>query len=315
MNLRTLSDKTLLENLNHLVRNEREIVLKVLHHLREVERRHLYAKLSYSSLFEYAVKELKYSESAAQRRISSMRLLREIPQIESKVESGALTLSALSKAQTFFRQEKEKIKSVQAKVEILQVLENKTLQQIQNELVVRSSNPASLVPERVKPVSDSHSEIKFLAEAGLLKDLEELRNLLSHSKPNAGLKDVIAFAVSRTVNDLRPRAPKPVFETTQEAAPQQHRKRVGSLKNRYIKQEVKRQVWQRDRGQCTFSDPISGRQCCSKKQLEFDHRLPFAMGGDNSADNLRLRCRAHNQLAAMEFYGTKKVAQYVPRLR
>ncbi len=321
MNLRVLSDQSLLENLDNLVRSEREMTLKILHHLQEVDRRHLYAKFSYSSLFEYAVKELKYSESAAQRRISSMRLLREIPQIEAKVESGALTLSALSQAQSFFRQEKEKIKSVQEKVEILQVLEHKTLQQVQKELVIRSSNPAGLVPERVRPVSCTHSEIKFLAEDGLLRDIAELRNLLSHSKPNAGLKDLIVFAVSRTVKELRPKAPRVKFsQTRREDGFEKGRKVVdgddsSQKRKRYIKREIKRQVWQRDGGQCTFADPTKNRRCCSKNKLEFDHIVPFAMGGDNAAENIRLRCQAHNQLAAIQSYGLKKVAQYVPRIR
>jgi 5-methylcytosine-specific restriction endonuclease McrA len=331
MNLRTLSDKNLLENLKNLVCKEREVTIETLHHLREVERRCLYAKMAYSSLFEYVVKELKYSESAAQRRISSMRLLNEIPEIENKVPSGALTLSALSQAQTFFRQEKEKIKSVEEKVEILELLENKTLHQVQRELLSRSSNPASLVSERVKVVSETHSEIKFLAEAGLLNDIEELRNLLSHSKPGASIKYLIAFAVSRAVNELRPKAPKHSSVTTAvermtasggsrlkvshtknaEASAQ----RITQKMNRYIKCAVKHQVWQRDRGQCTFSDPVSARKCCSKYKVEFDHIVPFAMGGQNSVENLRLRCQAHNQFSAIQFYGAKKMAQHVPRIK
>src|SRR5688572_13155379 len=108
MNLQTLSDRSLLDNLHSLVNREREVTLEVLHHLREVERRALYGELGFSSLFEYAVSELKYSESAAQRRISSMRLLKEIPELGKKIETGALSLSSLSQAQSFFRQEKTK---------------------------------------------------------------------------------------------------------------------------------------------------------------------------------------------------------------
>lgn len=106
MNLKSLSDQNLLENTSRLAQRERELTLEVLQHLREIERRMLFAKLSYSSLFEYAVKELRYSEGAAQRRISSMRLLKELPEIEAKVECGALSLCALSQARSFFRQEK-----------------------------------------------------------------------------------------------------------------------------------------------------------------------------------------------------------------
>ena len=106
MNLQGLSDQVLLQQTCDLAVREREVTLQVLHHLREVERRLLYAKLSYASLFEYAVKELKYSEGAAHRRISSMRLLKELPQLEPRVEAGTLSLCALSQAQSFFRQEK-----------------------------------------------------------------------------------------------------------------------------------------------------------------------------------------------------------------
>src|SRR5437868_12891 len=106
MNLRATSDKSLLENLHRLVRNEREVTLQILHHLREVERRSLYAKLSYSSLFEYCTQELKYSAGNAHRRISSMRLLKELPELEAKIENGTLNLSVLAQAQSFFKQEK-----------------------------------------------------------------------------------------------------------------------------------------------------------------------------------------------------------------
>jgi hypothetical protein len=58
--------------------------------------------LAYPSLFEYAVKELKYSSSSAQRRIMSMRLLKEVPSLEKKIEEGALNLSTLAQAQSFF---------------------------------------------------------------------------------------------------------------------------------------------------------------------------------------------------------------------
>src|SRR4051812_40830855 len=106
MDLRSLPDNVLLGNTQQLARREREISLQVLQHLKEVERRSLYSKLSYKNLFEYAVQELKYSEGSAQRRISSMRLLKELPELEKKLESGALPLSTLSQAQSFFNQEK-----------------------------------------------------------------------------------------------------------------------------------------------------------------------------------------------------------------
>src|SRR6187431_3260712 len=123
MDLKRLPDTILLQNTKQLAQRERETTLEVLHHLREVERRSLFAVLAYPSLFEYAVKELKYSAGAAHRRIASMRLQKELPEIEKKVESGELSLSVLSQAQVFFKQEKS---AVAEKREVLMSLENKS---------------------------------------------------------------------------------------------------------------------------------------------------------------------------------------------
>src|SRR6185503_20452586 len=88
MNSQTLSDLDLLTRTRELVARERELLTEILRHLHEVQRRRLFSDLGYKSLFEYAVKELAYSEDQAHRRINAMRLLREVPQIETKIETG-----------------------------------------------------------------------------------------------------------------------------------------------------------------------------------------------------------------------------------
>src|SRR5471032_2901649 len=87
--LKTLKDHELLISTKALVQKERAVTTEVLRHLAEIERRKLYCDLKYGSLFDYAVKELRYSEAAAGRRIQAMRLVREIPEVESKITSGA----------------------------------------------------------------------------------------------------------------------------------------------------------------------------------------------------------------------------------
>ncbi len=314
MNLRNISDGNLLENTRSLAQKEREITLEVLHHLREVERRSLFASLSYSSLFEYAVKELKYSEGSAQRRISSMRLLKELPQLEEKLENGALSLSALSQAQVFFRQEKTQV--VQ-KLEILKSLENKSAREVERNLVSRSTQPEKLIPEKLRPVSSTHTELKFLIEEELLNEIEELKALLSNKLPTASVKDVLAFAVKGMLKTMKPKAPKlpPTPAVLEKASELEHAKSAKrkATTTRYIPVEVKRQVWQRDQGQCDFKH--NERRCCSKKHLEFDHIMPFALGGENTVENLRLRCRAHNQFTAVGVFGNEKMSQFVSRMR
>jgi len=107
MNVRNMNDQTLLTATERLVKQERELLTTVLHHLREVERRRLFSTLNFKSLFEYAVKQLCYSEDQAYRRISAMRLLNDLPELEEKINSGSLSLTNISLAQSYFRTEQK----------------------------------------------------------------------------------------------------------------------------------------------------------------------------------------------------------------
>ncbi|HEY6865810.1 MAG TPA: HNH endonuclease, partial [Candidatus Eisenbacteria bacterium] len=70
----------------------------------------------------------------------------------------------------------------------------------------------------------------------------------------------------------------------------------------HIPAEVKREVWERDRGRCTFVS-AAGRRCAARTRLEFDHVEPVARGGQATVSGIRLRCRAHNQYAAECAFG------------
>ena len=65
--------------------------------------------------------------------------------------------------------------------------------------------------------------------------------------------------------------------------------------SRYIPVAVKREVWRRDQGCCSYVDRHSGRRCGSRYRLEIDHIVPFALGGDAHPSNLRLCCEAHHR--------------------
>ena len=108
--LKKLSNNQLLLQTKNLVQKERQINIQVLQHLQEIECRKLYLDRGFPSLFEYAVKELGYSHSAAYRRIKAMRLCRDIPQATSKIKTGDLNLTTASQLQTFFEKKKRKDK-------------------------------------------------------------------------------------------------------------------------------------------------------------------------------------------------------------
>ncbi len=44
-------------------------------------------------------------------------------------------------------------------------------------------------------------------------------------------------------------------------------------------------------------DRASGRRCSSKHLQELDHIKPFSHGGENTEENLRVLCSAHNRYA------------------
>jgi 5-methylcytosine-specific restriction endonuclease McrA len=74
-------------------------------------------------------------------------------------------------------------------------------------------------------------------------------------------------------------------------------------RGRYIPAALRREVFLRDMSRCTFVDGETGQRCRETRRLQFHHLDPFARGGVHSADNLTLRCAAHNRLAAEEDFG------------
>jgi len=118
--------------------------------------------------------------------------------------------------------------------------------------------------------------------------------LLGHQVRPKDLPAVIDRALDALIQQLE----KSKFAKTSRPRPGSHRAATG----RYIPAEVKRRVWERDRGQCTFVSE-KGRRCPATSRLEFDHADLVAWGGQASLDKIRLRCRAHNQYGAECVYG------------
>jgi 5-methylcytosine-specific restriction endonuclease McrA len=73
---------------------------------------------------------------------------------------------------------------------------------------------------------------------------------------------------------------------------------------RHVPASVRRIVWERDGNQCAYGAE-DGQRCSARSGLELDHVVPVARGGESTPSNLRLRCRAHNQLEAEHAFGSE----------
>jgi hypothetical protein len=69
---------------------------------------------------------------------------------------------------------------------------------------------------------------------------------------------------------------------------------VDELADRHIPQSVKDAVWRRDGGRCV--------KCDSNQNLEFDHIIPFSLGGANTYRNVQLLCESCNRAKSVRLH-------------
>ena len=234
-----LKDQELPKATADLVQRERRVLTLVLHHLREVERRRLFSDLGHPSFFEYCVRELKYSEGQAGRRIQAMRLLKELPEIEPMIMSGSLSLTNLSQAQSYFRDVQKQAQQKQVseeqgshkqtgegdssearikkmdqplsratKLEILQSLENTSSREGQKKLIEieqessRLSTGPILPRDRERSLGRDYNQVSFAMSPELKEQLEVARSLLGTSGAQMNLNDLFLEITRIAVREL-----------------------------------------------------------------------------------------------------------------
>ena len=79
-NLSTLTDAELSTSLGRLAGDERQVTLKVLYHLIELERRGCFRDEGYSSIFDYCTRKLNYSDGCAYQRITALNHNQALPE-------------------------------------------------------------------------------------------------------------------------------------------------------------------------------------------------------------------------------------------
>ena len=511
-----LPDQVLLAHTRSLVLHEQALQLAVLDHLREIHARHLHLRLGFSSLFDYAVRELGYSEGAAWRRIKAMRLCSDTAGTRERLQDGSLTLSAAAQLQNTFdlaqrtataaakhdskpgtpellprgtgmapeagasgTEAAAPLSSVHARP--VQTLDAAQRQELVAQASGKSTREvkqllAGVAPDLARPadrmraLGEGRWELKVVIDSACQRGIEQLRALLSHVDPHLTLGQLVERLVQDGLQRYDPgrpprgrrggrreasagQAPEPKAQqgpaggapspakrgaqeqpgvptrpegtsaggstaasaalsaekttrgiggagtpavaalsappsgretcgitpasakpapaaksvadsgshatvptppadqgrpTAQAAADRSRHaaspakraaadrgrdapspaKRAGAAqpdgrsrpqpapagpsggsaqpphrarRSRYIPAPVRREVWRRDGGCCSYVDPHSGRRCGSRFLLELDHIVPFALGGSAEPGNLRVYCAAHNRFRHRDY--------------
>jgi 5-methylcytosine-specific restriction endonuclease McrA len=279
-------------------------------------------------MFAYCVQQLHFSEEVAYKRIRAARTARRFPAILPAVAEGRLHLTAvvllapclssenadelLAAATHRSKSEIEALLArrfprpdlptrVQAMAPTLTAVpaapelvgargSELDLDPVQNRRSELDPDPVA-PPEprpRVAPLSPERYGLQLTMGKSLHDKLRYAQALLSHRVAPGEVAEVLELALDALIAQL---------EKQKFAATSRPRAPHGPPRGRHIPAEVKRQVWKRDQGRCTFVS-ASGRRCDARRFLEYDHIEPVARGGKSTFENLRLRCRAHNQYEA-----------------
>ena len=241
-----LSDRELLRETRNLVRHERHLQGAVIDHLSEIEARGLYLERGFSSLFDYAVRELGYSDAAAARRIGAMRLCADQPDAREGLRDGSLTLSAAAELQWAFDRQRRRgsisgtaaiapagspaqndpapdsapavplppaepeppplVLDAVGRQKLVEEAAGKSARQVRRMLV--ELDPELAPPaDRVRPLGDGRYELKATIDAECQQGLEQLRGLLSHVDPRMTLGQLVGRLVQEALDRHDPSRP------------------------------------------------------------------------------------------------------------
>jgi hypothetical protein len=299
VHLEKLSALELVTQCKHKIAIERSATAEVIRYLTEIDRRKLYLERAYGSLFEFCIKELHLSESAAQRRIASMRLLKSLTSpdaetIQVELEAGHLSLSHLAAAQRVFQykkyEEKTELSSLQ-KSEILQTLKGLSSRESEKHLATLTLKP---IP-RKEVVYQSSGEIRLslTVDQETLDLIEQFKAISAHQNPSATMAQTLKIALKTAISRKDPVQAANANGASKKSSTSD----VGSKvvkRSRYLSIRLKQQVWQKNAGRCAYIDILTARRCESRYKLEVDHQIAFTKGGDTVLENLQLLCRNHN---------------------
>jgi hypothetical protein len=288
--------------------------------LAEFDRQRLWVQLGHASVFYYLHRDLKLSKGAAHYRKVAARLIQEFPEVVAPFREGKLcitTVVELARVITpensadvlprFFYLSKQEAKAVAVEICPAAVVPRR---EVVTKVVAELSHAAPIhldetpltappapVPEEQRasfvPLTPNLQRLHMTVSKQFIDKLDAARKGQGHAQPGASAEKVIEAALDLLLAQ----------QATRRAEVKRPQKNPRPAKTPgQVTAAVKRAVWLRDDGKCTW--PLdSGGTCGSTTRLEIDHVVPRARCGPSTIDNCRLTCAMHNRLAARQIYG------------
>jgi hypothetical protein len=316
MNLKTLTDQQVDQNLFSHIEHERETTKTILLYIIEVDRRKLHLKMNYPTIFEYLTKRMKYPNGTAHRRIEAAKLSLEVPSVLEDLEKGDVHLYQVTLLQKCIKDAEHKNKAKitkQEKSAIVQDLKNKSKEQTEM-IIAKALNIEIKESPKVTHQADGSVVFQVCLSDTQWEKMEELRRILSTALPNGRWDQVLEYIADKEI--LREtkvaRAKKssaakasPKNEKPQESKdPSRDREELPELRpKRFMNtlresrkgwHPMRRAVLQRDKC-CQNKIPGSEQICGSKWNLQVDHVQPLWAGGADTLSNLQTLCANHNR--------------------
>ncbi len=333
-----LPDDDLLARLSTLAGKEREAVVELVAHLAALDTRpSVYAAQGYGSLFAYCTQALRFSEDAACNRIEAARACRRFPAILDMLAAGEMTLTSvrllsrhltpenhvavLEKAVGRSNREIEvlmahlwprpdvpsSVRKVPAPLSSGPVLAPEA-GEVASKPASPTAPPVPLTPSPrpiVQPTAPERYRVQFTIRQATHEKLRRVQALLRREVPSGDPAAIFDRALTLLLEQVENKKPGLTMKTRPPIRPGTDSEiRTPVVRSRHVSRPVKRAVWRRDGGRCTFSS-ADGRRCTETAFLEFHHVLAYAKDGPATVENICLRCRRHNQYESELIFGPR----------
>lgn len=255
-----------------LAQQERELLCTLLPKIREMDLSQGYLDLGFSSLFAYLTVGVGYSEGSAQRRIDAARLLKEVPSLAEKLESGAIKLSQVSLVKKAVRQTTRKV-AAEEKCELFASLEGMNSRESEKAVAQFFDLPV-IEQTRKTTQADESVRLEVTLSKELAAKIQRAQELLSHQVPSNQFIDYLEYVTNKVIESKTPKSP-----STATAA---------------VTPKRRLEILAEQPG-CAHVDSRTGQRCGSQWQSQVDHKQPRWAGGSHEPGNLQNLCAKHNR--------------------